>query len=57
MVRQIYGLMGISLAGFCIAKKGATAEAVAQTKAVTESLTSEQIQLWAKQGLTKRMGS
>jgi RHS repeat-associated protein len=33
--------------------EGPTAEAVAQTKAVTESLTSEQIQLWAKQGLTK----
>ena len=30
-----------------------TAEAVAQTKALTESLTAEQIQLWAKQGLTR----
>jgi RHS repeat-associated protein len=33
--------------------EGATAEAVAQTKALTENLTSEQIQVWAKQGLTK----
>ncbi|MDO6431551.1 DUF6443 domain-containing protein [Flavitalea sp. BT771] len=33
--------------------EGATAEAVAQTKALTESLTSEQIQQWAKGGLTR----
>jgi RHS repeat-associated protein len=33
--------------------EGATAEAVAQTKALTESLTSEQIQLWEKGGLTR----
>jgi len=30
-----------------------TVEGVAITKAVTEKLTSEQVQLWAKQGLTK----
>jgi len=33
--------------------EGQAAEAIAQTKAVTESLTSEQIELWAKQGLTR----